>query len=69
MRQGGDGRGDMPFRSYAPNGNVVIAADGDRGTIVSVGAGTVTITWASTGVSVVYPSELPATIRRALPWE
>jgi len=70
VRESGSGRSDVPVWSYAPAaGDEIVAMDGDRGKVLSVEAFTVTVHWTSANFSVVYPSELPAGIRKVLPWE
>ena len=71
MRQGGERRSDLPFRSYAPNGNTVIGRDGAKGTIIAVDPirATVTIQWPGDETPVVYPSTEELAFKRALPWQ
>ena len=69
VRKGGSGRDNVSFGSYTLSpGDKIIATDGDRGTVVSVDDFTVTINWGE-DFPVVYPINLPATLRKALPWE
>ena len=69
VRKGGNGWGNVSIGSYAPAaGDEVIATDGGRGKVVSVGASTFTIHWTDVDFSVVYPSGW-AKVRKALPWE
>jgi hypothetical protein len=68
VRKSRSGRRDLSVRSYA-QGQILVDASGERGTIISVDADTITVQWTDTDFPVVYTTQIPPTVRRLLPWE